>query len=269
MVKKRKIKKSVLVAISIVAFFIIYGLAFYAGTYLDNKDKPKVESKEDEEIDNRPLMKQLSSKKKIYMSNEEVENIKVDEIYWDEVKYELTKFSKVRKSDKFTPIYTGYSDDGVRFSTDLNLFRIYTVNEEVYYKIPVSEKTRFEKVLSGSIYTSFDFVKKYKTWKNVSVSYNDQKKTIHKWKYDDLAYKMSSKRIVGKIQPEKNKERSKYNFTIDIHGDNYTLKIETMGKDYVKILSDKGEAYYEVSIALYEYLREEIFKLPSDSDDSE
>ena len=235
-------------AISIVAFFIIYGLAFYAGTYLDNKDKPKLESKEDEEIDNRPLMKQLSSKKKIYMSNEEVENIKVDEIYWDEVKYELTKFSKVRKSDKFTPIYTGYSDDGVRFSTDLNLFRIYTVNEEVYYKIPVSEKTRFEKVLSGSIYTSFDFVKKYKTWKNVSVSYNDQKKTIHKWKYDDL---------------------SKYNFTIDIQGDNYTLKIETMGKDYVKISSDKGEAYYEVSIALYEYLREEIFKLPSDSDDSE
>ena len=250
MVKKRKIKKSVLVAISIVAFFIIYGLAFYAGTYLDNKDKPKVESKEDEEIDNRPLMKQLSSKKKIYMSNEEVENIKVDEIYWDEVKYELTKFSKVRKSD-------------------LNLFRIYTVNEEVYYKIPVSEKTRFEKVLSGSIYTSFDFVKKYKTWKNVSVSYNDQKKTIHKWKYDDLAYKMSSKRIVGKIQPEKNKERSKYNFTIDIQGDNYTLKIETMGKDYVKISSDKGEAYYEVSIALYEYLREEIFRLPVDSDDSE
>ena len=269
MAKKRKIKKSVLVAISIVAFFIIYGLAFYAGTYLDNKDKPKVESKEDEELDNRPLMKQLSSKKKIYMSNEEVENIKVDEIYWDEVKYELTKFSKVRKSDKFTPIYTGYSDDGVRFSTDLNLFRIYTVNEEVYYKIPVSEKTRFEKVLSGSIYTSFDFVKKYKTWKNVSVSYNDQKKTIHKWKYDDLAYKMSSKRIVGKIQPEKNKERSKYNFTIDIQGDNYTLKIETMGKDYVKISSDKGEAYYEVSIALYEYLREEIFKLPVDSDDSE
>ena len=63
--------------------------------------------------------------------------------------------------------------------------------------------------------------------------------------------------------------RSKYNFTIDIQGDNYTLKIETMGKDYVKISSDKGEAYYEVSIALYEYLREEIFKLPSDSDDSE
>ncbi len=75
-------------------------------------------------------MKQLSSKKNIYMSNEVVENIKVDETYWEEVKYELTKLSQVRKSDKFTPIYTGYSDDGVRFSTDLNLFRIYTVNQE-------------------------------------------------------------------------------------------------------------------------------------------
>ena len=260
MAKKRKVKKSVLVAMSIVVFFVIYGLAFYLGTYLDNKDNPKVETKEDESVDERPLMKQLSSKKKIYMSNEQVENIKVDEIYWDEVKYEFTKFSQVRKSEKFTPIYTGYSDDGVRFSTDLNLFRIYTVNEELYYKIPISEKTQFEKVLNGSIYTSFDFVKKYKTWKNVIISYGDEKKTIHKWKYDDLVYKMSSKRIVGKIQPEKNKDRSKYNFT---------LKIETMGKDYVKISSDKGEAYYEVSIALYEYLREEIFKLPSDSDDEE
>ena len=261
MVKKRKIKKSVLVAISIVAFFIIYGLAFYAGTYLDNKDKPKVESKEDEEIDNRPLMKQLSSKKKIYMSNEEVENIKVDEIYWDEVKYELTKFSKVRKSDKFTPIYTGYSDDGVRFSTDLNLFRIYTVNEEVYYKIPVSEKTRFEKVLSGSIYTSFDFVKKYKTWKNVSVSYNDQKKTIHKWKYDDLSYKMASKRIVGKVQPEKSKERSEYNFTMSIKIKGQDITVETMGADYVKITSHKLQSYYEVHNALYEYIKNDIFKI--------
>ena len=145
MAKKRKVKKGVIVAISIVAFFIIYGFAFWAGTYLDNKDNPKVETKGDEEIDERPLMKQLSSKKNIYMSNEVVENIKVDETYWEEVKYELTKLSQVRKSDKFTPIYTGYSDDGVRFSTDLNLFRIYTVNQEVYYKIPVSEKEQFEK----------------------------------------------------------------------------------------------------------------------------
>ena len=61
---------------SIVVFFVIYGLAFYLGTYLDNKDNPKVETKEDESVDERPLMKQLSSKKKIYMSNEQVEKYK-------------------------------------------------------------------------------------------------------------------------------------------------------------------------------------------------
>ena len=164
MAKRRKLKKRVLIVISIAAFFLIYGAFFKIGMYLDNKDKPKTEATEEkEEIDDRPLMKQLSSKKKVYISDEEIENIKVDEIYWDEIKYQLTKFSKIRKPDKFSPIYTGYSDDGVRFSTDLNVFRIYTVNEEVYYKVPISEKKEFENILSGSIYTSFDFVKKYKT----------------------------------------------------------------------------------------------------------
>ena len=270
MAKKRRLKKRVLIIICVVFFFIIYGGAFYFGMYLDNKDKAKIEvTEEKEEIDDRPLMKQLITKKKIYISSGEIENIKIDEIYWDEIKYELTKFSKIRKSEKFSPIYTGYSDDGVRFSTDLNIFRIYTVNEEVYYKVPISEKTEFENVLRGSIYTSFDFVKKYKTWKNVKISYENQTKTIHKWKYDDLSYKMSAKRIVGKIQPEKSKERSKYNFTIDIKGDNYDIKVETMGKDYVKISSNNGEAYYEVSIALYDYLRETIFNLPIDPNESE
>ena len=61
---------------------------------------------------------------------------------------------------------------------------------------------------------------------------------------------MSAKRIVGKVQPEKSKERSKYNFTIDIKGENYDIKVETMGKDYVKIISNKGEAYYEVSYSI-------------------
>ena len=65
-------------------------------------------------------MTQLRSKKKIYMSTGEIQNIKVEKFIGMKLKYELTKFSKVRKPEKFTPIYTGYSDDGVRFSTDLN-----------------------------------------------------------------------------------------------------------------------------------------------------
>ncbi|WP_296646143.1 hypothetical protein [Romboutsia sp. 13368] len=269
MAKKRKLKKSVLVGMSIVVFFIVYGIAFYGFTYLENKDKPKTEVSEETKEDNRDLMTQLKSKKKIYMSSGDIKNIKVEEIYWDEIKYELTKLSKVRNQEKFTPTYTGYSDDGIRFSTDLDFFRIYTVNQEVYYKVPVAEKNKLDTLLNGSICTSFDFVKQYKTWKSVEISYNNKTKTIHKWKYDDLVYKMSAKRTVGKVQPEKNKDRSKYNFIIDIKGDNYDLKVETMGPYYVKISSNKGMAYYEVSIALYEYLRDEIFKLPVESDSYE
>lgn len=267
MAKKRKLKKSVLIGIYLIGFFLVYGVAFYGFSIVDNKDKAKTEVKADIKEDTRELMTQLKSKNKIYMSTGDIQNIKVEQVYWDEVKYELTKFSKVRNQEKFTPIYTGYSDDGVRFSTDLNFFRIYTVKQEVYYKVPVSEKSKLDELLSGSIYTSFDFVKQYKTWKNVKISYNNETKTIHKWKYDDLVYKMSSKRVVGKVQPEKSKDRSKYNFTIDIQGEDYNLKIETMGPYYVKITSDKGLAYYEVSIALYDYLRDEIFKLPAEPDD--
>lgn len=267
MAKKRKLKKSVLIGIYLIGFFLVYGGAFYIFSSIDDNGETKIEVKEDKKEDTRELMTQLQSKNKIYMSTGDIQNIKVEEVYWDEVKYELTKFSKVRNQEKFTPIYTGYSDDGVRFSTDLNFFRIYTVKQEVYYKVPVSEKSKLDELLSGSIYTSFDFVKQYKTWKNVKISYNNETKTIHKWKYDDLVYKMSSKRVVGKVQPEKSKDRSKYNFTIDIQGEDYNLKIETMGPYYVKITSDKGLAYYEVSIALYDYLRDEIFKLPAEPDD--
>lgn len=269
MAKKRKLKKSVLMGIFIAVFFIFYGISFYVFTNLENKNKPEVEVTEETKEDTRDLMTQLKSKNKIYMSSGDIKNIKIEEIYWDELKYEFTKFSKVRNQEKFTPIYTGYSDDGIRFSTDLNFFRIYTVNQEVYYKVPIAEKNKLDAILSGSIYTSFDFVKQYKTWKSVEVSYNDKTKTIRKWKYDDLVYKMSAKRTVGKVQPEKNKERSKYNFTIDIKGENYDIKLETMGPYYVKISSDKGIAYYEVSIALYEYLRDEIFKLPAEANDYE
>ena len=267
MAKKRKLKKSVLIGIYLIGFFLVYGGAFYIFSSIDDNGETKIEVKEDKKEDTRELMTQLQSKNKIYMSTGDIQNIKVEQVYWDEVKYELTKFSKVRNQEKFTPIYTGYSDDGVRFSTDLNFFRIYTVKQEVYYKVPVSEKSKLDELLSGSIYTSFDFVKQYKTWKNVKISYNNETRTIHKWKYDDLAYKMSSKRVVGKVQPEKSKDRSKYNFTIDIQGEDYNLKIETMGPYYVKITSDKGLAYYEVSIALYDYLRDEIFKLPAEPDD--
>ena len=260
MAKRRKLKKQVVLIIAIISFFAVYFFAFQFGTYLDKKNEEPVKQVEEIE-DTRPLITQLKSENKIYISNSEIENIRIEENNWEEIKYLFTKFSKIRTPEKFTPTYNGYTDKGLKFSTDLNYLRVYKVNSEEYYKVPVEEKSEFEKVLKESMYTSFDFIKQYKTWKNVTIYYNDNKKTIHKWKFDDLSYKMAAKRLVGKVQPEKSKERSEYNFTIDIKGENYEVKVETMGKDYVKIISGELQAYYEVYTGLFDYIKDTIFKI--------
>ena len=115
--------------------------------------------------------------------------------------------------------------------------------------------------MNKSIYTSFDFIKQYKTWKEVKITYKDTTKNLSKWKYDDLANTMASKRVVGKVQPEKSKQRSKYNFVIQIKADNYEAKVEVMGANYVKIESKGLNSYYEVHTALYDYIKDDVFKL--------
>ncbi|MEG1310782.1 MAG: hypothetical protein RR942_10060 [Romboutsia sp.] len=261
MAKKRKLKKEMWVVGAIVLFFGIYALTFKLGRYLDEKSNTPIQSIEEKEEDTRSLMSQISSKNKIYISDSKVENVRIEETYWNGIKVLFSEFTKVRKPESYKEVYTGYSDDGVRFSTDLNYFRVYTVNKEEYYKVPVATKKEFNKLMNESIYISFDFIKQYKGWKNVKITYNDRTKNINKWKFDNLAYKMASKRIVGKVQPEKNKERSKYNFIIHIEGEQYDAKVETMGKDYLKITSGEAESYYEVTSVLFDYIKDEIFKI--------
>ena len=257
---KRKVKKSAILIMGIICFFIIYFAAF---NYFSNVGKgqgakiPDVEEK----VDARSLLSQFKSKKKIYISDGNVSNVRMEEEKVQEFQYSFNEFSKIRTPDSYKPIYEGYTDDDIKFSTDLNVIRIYTVNKEEYYKIPVSSKDEFKKILEKSIYTSFDFVKQYKTWKEVKITYKDKTKNLSRWKYDDLANTMASKRIVGKVQPEKSKERSDYNFVIQIKADNYEAKIETMGEDYVKISSKDLSSYYEVHTALYTYIKDEVFKL--------
>ncbi len=261
MAKKRKIKKGVLIFIAIFLFFMVYFISFNLGRSMETKDQSALKNIQKDKEDTRTLTQRLNSSDKIYVSDDKVESIKIEEGYWEDIKYFINKFSKIRETSNFEPIYTGYSDEGIRFSTNLNVLRIYTVNEEEYYKIPIQEKEEFKKLLDSSIYTSFDFVKQYKTWESVSITNGEKNKKLLKWKYDDLSYKLVSKRIVGKVQPENSKERSEYNFTINIKGDSYEFSIETMGKDYVKISSEKGEAYYEVPTVLFDYIKNEIFKI--------
>lgn len=267
MAKRRKIKKELWIIGAVAAFFIVYFIAFRIGIAWEAKSAdPAQNSEQQQEEDTRPLITQISLKKKIYVSDDKVENVKIEESYWDEITVLFSEFTKVRKPESYSPTYNGYSDDGVRFSTDLNYFRVYTVNKEEYYKVPVATKKEFGKLLDESIYTSFDFIKQYKGWDNVKITYGENTKNVHKWKFDDLAYKMGSKRIVGKVQPEKSRERSKYNFTIDIKGEHYEAKVETMSKDYVKITSGKAVSYYEVTPMLYEYLTNDIFKIQGEEE---
>lgn len=259
--KKRKIKKNAILPLCLVAFFGLYLISFWWFTQDQQKvDKIAVET-QDKKEDNRPLLTQLRYKKKIYISDEAVSNIRVEKDYWDELDYILAELKEVRPPESYKEIYSGNSDDGVKFSTDLSYLRIYTVNEESYYKIPVNSKVEFENILKKSIYTSFGFVSQYKNWENTSITYGDKTKRINKWKYDDLSYKMTSKRIVGKVQPEKNKERSEYNFTISIKIKGEEIVVETMGADYVKITSHDLQSYYEVHNGLFDYIKNDIFKI--------
>lgn len=264
MAKKRKLKKGAALLIGILGFFVVYFIAFNFGKSLDKQIETNPKKTEEGSEDTRSLLAQVSSKKKIYVSDKSknsVDSVKIEDGYWDEIKYSFKEFSEVRPPESYDELYVGYTDDGIRFSTDLSHFRVYTVNKEEYYKVPVGYKKEFEDLIEESIYTSFDFIKQYKSWEKVTVTYGDKSKNIHKWKYDKLAYQMAAKRMVGKVQPEKNKERSKYNFVIDVKGKNYEAKMETMGKDYVKITCKGKEAYYEVNDRLFEYIRDEIFKI--------
>ena len=260
----RKFNKKGILIISVVIFLSSYLIGFKLITdfFQSKNTEKKQEIKIESEVENpKSLISQLNRKKDIYISTENAESIKVEIPHWDEIRLIFKDFSKIREVDKLEPIYEGYSDDGIRFETDLNFFRIYTVNREEFYKVPVTEKEEFEKMLSESVYTSFDFVKQYKTWESVKISDGEKTKKLSKWNFDELSYKLISKRIVGKVQPEKNMQRSKYNFFITIEGNGYLATIETMGPDYVKITSDKGEAYYEVPKILFNYLKEEIFEI--------
>lgn len=265
MAKKRKIKKSAFIIIGIIIFFIIYFLAFNLGRKLDKQPESNIKKTNAEIEDTRSLLVQLMVKENIYINdekNKDVSGIKIDKDYWNEIKYAFNEFSDIRTPDTYSELYSGYSDNGIRFSTDLSVFRVYTVNKEEYYKIPVSSKEAFENVIKKSIYTSINFVDKYKSWDKVTItSSTGDSKTLHKWKYDDLANKIVEKRMVGKVQPQKSLERSKLNFAIDIKGSGYEVRLETMGKDYVKISCNKEQSYYEVHTGLFDYIRTEIFKI--------
>lgn len=260
--KKRKIKKQYMLIFLIAMFFVVYFISFKSA--LNKVGVEEVEN-DDAEIsemsDEKTLSAKLNDSVNIYIGTDEVSDVKIEEDFKTQIIYEISQFKKIRKPSNFKAIYEGYTDKGIKFSTDLNYLRLFTVNKEEYYKVPVNAKNEFKTNLDRSIYTSFSLVKDYKKWKKVEVIYNKDTAKIHNWKYKELAGKMVSKKIIGKIQPEKNKERSEYNFTIKIEGKNYSYVIETMGEDYLKITCKDIVTYYGTTNNLYNYLKQNIFKI--------
>ena len=177
---KRKVKKSAILIMGIICFFIIYFAAFNYFSNIGKGQGTKIPDVE-EKVDARSLLSQFKSKKKIYISDGNVSNVRMEEEKVQEFQYSFNEFSKIRTPDSYKPIYEGYTDDDIKFSTDLNVFRVYTVNKEEYYKVPVAYKKEFKEILDTSIYTSFDFIKQYKTWKQVTIDYGDETKKISGW----------------------------------------------------------------------------------------
>ncbi|MDR0879587.1 MAG: hypothetical protein LBN09_02660 [Clostridioides sp.] len=261
MAKKRKLKKPVAIVVGIAAFFIIYFIAFQIGSKLerDAAEVPKT-AVNDEDI-KKPLISQLKAKEKLYISDGKASDVRIEDDTRKEILYSFEGFKEVRKPDSYKSIYEGYSDDGLKFSTDLNYFRVYTVSKEQYFKVPIAGKKQFKGMLDKAIYTSFDLITKTEKWKEVELKSGKETKKIHKWKFGDLSHKMVSKRIMGKVQPEKNRDRSKYNFEINIDCESYKIKIETMGREYVKITCKDTVAYYEVYTGMFDYLKNDIFEI--------
>ena len=151
MAKRRKIKKSVFLVGGIILFFGVYIGSFMLFSKVENSDKKNAVTINTEREDNRSLLKQLEDKEKIYLSDGVVSDVRVDDKLLEELRYSFEDVSKIRTPQSYTSVYEGYSDDGLKFSTDLNVIRIYTVNKEEYYKIPVSSKYEFKKILEKII----------------------------------------------------------------------------------------------------------------------
>ena len=75
---KRKVKRSAIFIIGIISFFIIYFISFKAFSGLGHKEGSKPVSTE-EKVDSRSLLSQFKSKNKIYISDGNVSNVRMED----------------------------------------------------------------------------------------------------------------------------------------------------------------------------------------------
>lgn len=277
-IKKKVVgNKILLTALIVLLCFLIYFTSFKIfeskrptpepGQVLDidtggekNSVQQMIELKKKEE-EKKSLIVRLGQRKKVYISDEEVENIKISGDTLDKFKRSMEVFIKVRTIDgEFSPKNYGRTDTGIKFETDFNYFKISNGKKTEFYKIPVISKKEFQSMYRRMIYTSMDFITDNKDIGKMTVLYGNEEKRVWPWKKDNLIHEIYYKREVGKIQPEKEFKKSKDNYTIKMEKSNIKISIQTMGKDFIKIDCGDNTAYYEVYPRLYNYLHDEVFK---------
>lgn len=257
--KGKKLKPMTVIIIFICLFVSIYLVGFLLGRMSIEAPTTKDVNEQSQNVveDNRSKMKLLLSSKKIFLTYKNASNIKIEKQSMNDLKYFFNEISKIRAVENYKPTYVGYTNTGVKFSTDLVYFKLYDLQSEEFYKVPINSKKSFEKLLIKSIFTSFDFLSRYDMWNEVVLKYKDESKQIFPWSKNDLAHTLLFKREVGKVQPEK--YANEKNYEMDVKGDIFSLKIETRSQDFIKVTCKGATTYYEVEPTFYNYLKEEVF----------
>lgn len=272
-----KLNIIVRVVVVILVFMLLYSISFKMarinidkGQTLDimsvdtggekTKTQMAMEAKKAEEA-KKSLLVRFKESKKIYISDEDTENIKINGESLEQFKRKAEVFVKVRNlDDDFKTSNKGYTDNNLHFKTDFNYFVITSGKRVENYKVPVSMKAELEAEYRKLIYTSVDFITNKENVGSIRLYHGDKSKKVWPWKKDDLIYKILYKREVGKIQPEKEFRKSKDNYTIKMEKSGEEIYIQTMGKDFIRVTCGDNIAYYEVYPELYNYLHDEVFK---------
>ena len=277
--KKPRIKKSAIIVIAVVGFFLLYFFSFkmsrgYISKHANSEtavmnvenggEKTKVQQEIESKIkaENRKgVLQRFKESKKVYISDDQVKNIKIDGATLDSFKRSMSNFVKVRDvSDDFKPQNEITTNNNIVLKTDFNYMVAQAGNKQESYKIPVSEKEDFQNMYRRMIYTSVEFITNGDKIGEVKLYNKNNEKRVWFWQKKNLIRKILYKREVGKIQPEKEFRKTKENYTIKIDKSGVVVSIQTMGRDFIKVKCGDNVAYYEVYPDLYDYLNGKVFK---------
>lgn len=271
-----KLNKTFLLILIVILFFLIYIFAFKVSRhYIQSKkgadvvtidtrgEKDPIDEAIDqkqEEASKMTAFQLFNQSKKAFISDDEVENIKIEGEMLENMKRIMISLVKVRNVEgDFKPLYKGSTNNSVEFETDFDYFVLKTKTKKEYYKVPVAVKEDFQNMYLRRIYTSVDYITGKGGLGEITIYKGDEEKGVLPWKKDDLINKILYKREVGKIQPEKEFRNYKVNFTIKIEKNGKKIDIQTMGKNFIKVSNGDSVAYYEVFPDLYDYLDKDVF----------